>query len=424
MCYITPTVARDDSTRLVDVTILFADLMNSVAISAVLDFWAYDELIEEYQKHLLAAVEEAGDYPIAEKYVAGDQLALFFYDPAQIERNEKIRQLTEDDPQRQKLVDKNREVSDNALFGALRTAILLKNSWLSTPMNMERVNARHLPFDVGIGIHQGICVLRERGDGTKRIEGYAINFAKRIEGYSRTGRVTQVMLSRGATERLRFVRRKHTVMRQRLGFISRSPSPGELKGLQEGLELFELKFFHKLAILPPREKIPVFEQLLRMDPRNIWAYHMAAEHYAFRLRELEKARELALMAREARPDSEKIHYDLATIAKQMGEFDEALFLAKRALALNPDWDLIYGLMAEIELARGGDPQKALEYQKHAYALCPDSPQRAWDLGEAYSLAGDSEAAKPYLERALRDYPEFLDNPKNADLASQLGITKE
>jgi len=412
-----------DSTRLVDVTILFADLMNSVAISAVLDFWAYDELIEEYQKHLLAAVEEAGDYPIAERYVAGDQLALFFYDPEQIQRNEEIRQLPGDDPQRRQLLNRNREVSDNALFGALRTAILLKNSWLSTPMNMERVNARHLPFDVGIGIHQGICVLRERGDGTKRIEGYAINFAKRIEGYSRTGQVTQVMLSRGATERLRFVRRKHVVMRQRLGFISYTPGPGELKGLQEGLQLFELKFFHRLAILPPAEKIPIFEQLLRTDPRNIWAYHMAAEHYAFRLRELEKARELALMAREARPDSEKVHYDLATIAKEMGEFDEALFLAKRALSLNPNWDLAYGLVAEIELVRGGDPRKALEYEKRAYALCPDSPQSNWDLGEAYSIVGDKEAAGRYIRQAIELYPEYLKQAEKLKLARQLGVAE-
>jgi len=414
-----PTEA--DHTKLVDVTILFADLMNSVAISAVLDFWAYDKLIAEYQKHLLEAVAQAGDLPIAEKYVAGDQLALFFYDPEQVERNEEIQQLPEKSPEREEILARSRASADNALFGALRTAILLKNSWLTSPLNMERVSAKHLPFDVGIGIHRGVCVLRERGDGVKRIEGYAINFAKRIEGYSRTGRVTQVMLSRTATQHLRFVRRKYVVMRQRLGFIPYVPEYGELKGLQAGLQLFELKFFHRLGILPPPDRIGVFERLLRMDPKNVWAYQMAVEHYAYRAGELDTAKELALMAREARPDSEKVHYDLATIARDKGEFREALFFAERARAINPDWDLVYGLLADVEKSGGGSAQKALEFQRQAHALCPDSAQRCWDLGEAYLEAGDREAAARYIGRAIELFPDYLEQTEKHEMAHELGV---
>ncbi len=417
--------ARAERTHLVEVTILFADLINSVGISAVLDFWAYDELIEEYQKHLLMAVEEVsrpGDVPVAEKYIAGDQLAVFFYDPKQSETNERIARLPPESEERAKLEEESRATCDRALFGAVRTAILLKNSWLSTPLNVERVKARHLPFDVGIGIHRGICVLRERWDGGKRIEGFAINFAKRIEGYARIGRVTQVMLSRGAVERLRFVRRKHVVMRQRLGFISHEPGEGELKGLQAGLQLYELKFFHRLMILPEKEQIPVFEQLLRTDPRNVWAYQMAAEHYAYRLGELDRARELALIAKEARPDSEKVHYDLAYIAMKQNEFETASFFAERALELNPNWDLAYGLLAAIENSKG-NPERALSYQRKAYALCPDSPQNCWDLGVTYYEAKDLDKARKYFKEAIKRYPGYLESDDNMNLAKQVGAVE-
>lgn len=418
-------IAKSSKSDLVEATILFADLINSVGISAVLDFWSYDELIEEYQKHLSLAVKEAsrpGDVPVAEEYIAGDQLAVFFYDPEQVEKNERMLALPEGSEEKAKLQAECKAVCDSALFGALRTAIMLKNSWLSTPLNVERVKARHLPFDVGVGIHRGMCVLRERADGTKKIEGFAINFAKRIEGYARIGRVTQVMLSRGAVERLRFVRRKQVVMRQRLGFISHEPAEGELKGLQAGLQLFELKFFHRLMILPEPERIPVFEELLRMDPKNVWAYQMAAEHYAYRLHEYDKARELALIAKEARPDSEKVYYDLAHIAMQKGELDLAAFFAERAHKLNSNWDIPYGLLSEIETEKG-NPHKALEYQRIAYGLVPDSPQNCWDLGITYLHVNDSNNARKYLTEAIKLFPAYLEDEQKLKIAKEVGAAE-
>jgi len=45
------------------------------------------------------------------------------------------------------------------------------------------------------------CVKGRRRSEDRRL---AINFAKRIEGFARMARTTRVMLSRGATQRLRF----------------------------------------------------------------------------------------------------------------------------------------------------------------------------------------------------------------------------
>jgi class 3 adenylate cyclase len=411
-----------DPAQLVNVTVLFADLLDSVRISSVLDFWDYDDLITEYQQYLNSAADEIGSELVAERYVKGDELALFLYDRNQVERNRAILSLPEGDPERKKLEAENAKCDEEALFAALRAGIMLKNTWLSAPINFDRVTSRQLPFDLGIGIHSGLCVLRERSDGSTRIEGYAINFAKRIEGYSRMGRVTRLMLSRGATQRLRFVRRQHVVLRQRLQFASHKPRGDDLKGLQLGLELFELKFFHRLKIYPPEEKVPVFEQLLRNDPVNIWAYHMAVEHHIrHEIESLDKARELALLAYANLPESEKICYDLSTIARMKGELEQARFFAHRAAELNPGWDLPLGLLSELEYTGERDVKKMLAYQKRAYALCPDSPQRCWDLGETYAIAGDKKAAGEYIGQAAASYPGFLENEKNRALAEELGV---
>ncbi len=416
-----------DPAHLVNATILFADLIDSVAISAVMDFWAYDELITQYQEYSQKAADELKSDLVSECVVAGDQLALFLYDRNQVERNREIATLPEGDPARLKLEDTNRTSADEALYSALRAAIVLKNTWLSAPKNFERVSSRHLPFDLGIGIHNGICVLRERAGGGARIEGFAINFAKRIEGFARMARVTRVMLSRGATQRLRFAKRHHAVMRQRLGFISHSPDEGQLKGLHHGLELFELKFFHRLAILPPEEQASVFETLLRMDPINVWAYHMAVEHLIYRKKDYDKAKELALMAMQARPDSEKIYYDLATIAKCQNEPLQAKFYIEQALHINPKWDMLYCFLADLEGEIGGrDSQKVLEYLLRAYALCPDSPQNCWDLGETYYDMGKMDEACKFIRKAVEGYPPYANDksPKNQqrlDLLKALGV---
>lgn len=413
-----------DPAQLVNVTILFADLLDSVRISSVLDFWAYDDLIAEYQYYLNSAADEIGSKLVAERYVKGDELVLFLYDRNQVERNRAILSLPENDLKRKELEAENAKCCDEALFAALRAGIMLKNAWLSSPVNFHRVTSRQLPFDLGIGIHSGLCVLRERGDGSTRIEGYAINFAKRIESYSRMGRVTRLMLSRTATQHLRFVRRQHVVVRQRLGFISHKPKGEDLKGLQTGLELFELKFFHRLQILPPEDKAAVFEQLLRNDPVNIWAYHMSVENCIRHEAGLDKARELALLAYANLPDNEKICYDLGTIAKLKGELEQARFFAGRAVELNREWDLPLGLLCDLEYLGDADPQKMLAYQRRAFALCPDSPQRCWDLGEAYLHADKRDAAKEYIGEAVSLHPDYLKSDEKRALAKELGITVE
>ena len=121
---------------------------------------------------------------------------------------------------------------DRALYGALRCAVAVKNAWIAHPRNVLRVATDQPVLDVGIGINTGNVVLQQRGDGTQRIEGFAINFAKRVEGFSRHGRYCRIMLSRTAYETFRGIVVENTMLKQRAFFQTYTPSEGTLRGWQ------------------------------------------------------------------------------------------------------------------------------------------------------------------------------------------------
>ena len=90
---------------------------------------------------------------------------------------------------------------------ALTIALALKREWLACDENRSRVkNQKLLPVDLGIGIHVGHTFIEEdrtskhaiRNPRGFRPEGYAINLAKRVEGYSRNGKFTNIFLSEAA----------------------------------------------------------------------------------------------------------------------------------------------------------------------------------------------------------------------------------
>ncbi len=90
-----------------------------------------------------------------------------------------------------------------SLYGALRCGVQVKNTWIANQRNIARVEAQQPVLDIGVGINVGNVILQQRGDGQPRIEGYAINFAKRVEGYSRYGSYCKIMLSKTAFETFR-----------------------------------------------------------------------------------------------------------------------------------------------------------------------------------------------------------------------------
>ena len=86
------------------------------------------------------------------------------------------------------------------IYTALMLAFYMKSIWFQSSFNIERISEAKIPSDIGIGIHTGKVIVRNRvsQDGNPKAEGYAINLAKRIEGLSRRGTHLKIMLSSDA----------------------------------------------------------------------------------------------------------------------------------------------------------------------------------------------------------------------------------
>jgi class 3 adenylate cyclase len=415
--------AAESPAALVNATILFIDLMNSVALSTALSLWEYNELITDYQAVLREVLDSiSASYPVGEYYLGGDQLAVFFYDSddaaVRAEVDELRREVSRGGgvPAREadraaltaRLAELEAQLSshrDRALYGALRCAVAVKNAWIAHPRNVLRVATDQPVLDVGIGINTGNVVLQQRGDGSRRIEGFAINFAKRVEGFSRHGRYCRIMLSRTAYETFRGIVVENTMLKQRAFFQTYTPSEGTLKGLAPGTEVFELKFFHRLAgFAIPVEQIRLHRDIFENDPTNIWAYTNLLNHHLYRLGELEVAQEIAQKALYCNPGNEKIYYDLSVIHQQRGELDLAREYALQCLRLNDQMDIAWQLLAELDMARGAGADEIVSYINRALAQSPHSADLHLMLALQLAGAARRDEAQKHFDRAREIFP--------------------
>jgi class 3 adenylate cyclase len=400
---------EDRAPSLVNATILFIDLMNSVALSTALSLWEYNDLINEYQAVLREVLDSINAiYPIGEWYLGGDQLAAFFYDPADAALREEAEGLRRADPDSARASDLDNQVArnrDRALYGALRCAVAVKNAWIAHPRNVARVETDQPVLDVGIGINTGNVVLQHRAGRGQRIEGFAINFAKRVEGFARHGRFCRIMLSRSAFETFRGIVVDNVMLKQRAFFQSYTPEEGRLKGLSPGTEVFELKFFHRLAgfAIPP-EQIRLQRRIFENDPTNIWAYTNLVNFHLFSRGELETAQEIAQKALYCNPTNEKIYYDLSVIHQHRGEPDLSREYALQCLRLNDQMDIAWQVLAELDTASEAPHSEIIGHINRALALSPQSADLHLFL--AIQLAADRRAAEAqrHYDKARAIFP--------------------
>jgi hypothetical protein len=83
----------------------------------------------------------------------------------------------------------------------MQLAVKMKLTWLTSDFNFRAYEDKGLLFDAGIGLHAG-KVIRETKDWRMRsreviprIDGFAINIGKKLEGFSRAGRLFKIFVS-------------------------------------------------------------------------------------------------------------------------------------------------------------------------------------------------------------------------------------
>ena len=394
--------------RIVDATILFIDLMGSVSLSNSMSLFEYNELINEYQGVLSGVLDViSARYPVAEYYLGGDQLAVFFYDPQDALKLEKVAELRrrhKASPKAARLEQELQRQTTRCLYGALRCAVQVKNAWVSHPRNVARINSQQPILEIGAGINTGPVVLQDRGEGRQRIEGFAINFAKRVEGFSRHGNHCKIFLSKTAYETFNNTTVAYLMLKQRAAFEPYVPQAGLLKGLVQGTKVFELKFFHRLEgfSIPP-ENVPVYTQVFEDDPTNIWAYTNLINYHLYENEEYDIALEIAQQALYSNPGNEKICFDLAKLNFFREEYFASREYALQGIRLNPELDIAHDLLADIEY-KLGNLEQAMRHRATALAISPGSAQNHIDMAMALARLGHRSEASRHYRRSKQLYP--------------------
>lgn len=129
---------------------------------------------------------------------------------------------------------------------AARIALEAAERWLLRLPNIDRWRQSMEPLRVVAGVHLGPLVVRTRSFGlrpnARAAEGYAINYAKRVEAHARDGCFTRVMLSENAWVRLS--------QRPDAQFVTAEPQRYELKGI--GCQpLREVKYYLSSGVFTP-----------------------------------------------------------------------------------------------------------------------------------------------------------------------------
>ena len=391
--------------------IMFADLQNSVMISSTLPPAEYDQLVDDTQRAMLALVQElqANDFPVGEYRIAGDELAIFFYFPEEVAWNYLLdgpRPLAGDE--RERYVAECKQAKETLAYSAFKAAILLKNSWLVERFNTKRITDHQEPFELGMGVHLGRVFLRRRADGGKRIEGYAVNLAKRVEGACRQAKLSHIMFSQKARDVLCKTVVAHSQLRQRVFFSPHETELELLKGIAKTQKLYELKFYQRLGLRPGPEAMEQYEAIFALDSSNRWAYYQLVDHYLNRLKDYDQAYELASQALLVHPDDEKIMLDLAECHFHEQDYSQAKRYCENALALNESFDLAYERLNMIAEAQG-DEEAQLEYAGEALRLSPGSPINHMNYALLVGKAGELAKAAKHASVAIAAYPEFRSN---------------
>lgn len=382
------TFAADpDFSHSTEAVILFADIIGASTISEHTSQEDYDGFICEFQKIALEVVQQnlgryqftPEDKAFCEYSVRGDELVVILY------THDQARDLR----------------------AATSIAIGLKRQCFLSSFNRNRRGKSF--YNVGIGIHVGSVVLKRhpsiRGsDRTFNAEGYSINLTKRIEGYSRNGRISKIIMSK----RVRDIAPPSLKLSE--------PIDASLAGIYGSYALYELVAYGDIE---DPESIPSVDpadvdyhvEALENGTYDLWLSLMLARYYydeeeyatadkyyqetteiyqsfaighmflgrsRYRQYKLLEAKTALERACELDPLSSKAHHFRAVTLRRLDNYKDALENHERAT----------------KFAGADDSGSPFEFNAFAYTIAESFPAFK-DKG--YTL----EKARVYLERAIR-----------------------
>jgi len=124
----------------------------------------------------------------------------------------------------------------------------------------------------------------------------------------------------------------------------------------------------------------------------------------------EQLQEAAVELRSAlklKPESAMVNQQIADLAREAAQFENAVFFYREAQRLDPQW--IEPLLGEFDLVLGSDLERAAEITRTALELAPDDPRVHLMVAEFKLVVADTEEALASVLTAIELAP---DDPVN------------
>jgi protein O-GlcNAc transferase len=171
---------------------------------------------------------------------------------------------------------------------------------------------------------------------------------------------------------------------------------------------------HQAGRLAEAEKI--YHQVLAKQPDHAGALHLLGV-LAVQMGEFDGAVELIRRAIRLVPDSAEMHFNLGNAFQNMGRFDEAIASFRRAIRLKPDLAPAYNNLANaLRMIEQLDEAIAIFHQ--ALRLKPDLVEAHNNLGSALKHVGRLDEAIAAYREAIRLKPDCTDAHGNLICALQ------
>jgi TolB-like protein len=177
---------------------------------------------------------------------------------------------------------------------------------------------------------------------------------------------------------------------------------------------------HRMTREGTSEALRLLARASELDPEYATPHGLAAECYVVRKINgwmSDRDQEIAAAARHARlaaalgtDDAVALAFGACALGFVVGEFDDAVALTDRALALSPNLVIAWFASGMMRVYRGGEPDRAIEHLARAMRLSPLDPfmsRMQNNIALAHFLAGRHEEAPAWAEKAFRGNPRSV-----------------